>query len=233
MHREQLFCVLVGFLHALQTIELLLLEDCVGIRLHTSGQGEREQSFGILRVCFKALLRQNACSREGVTEVLHATGIWFAVDAVQKLLFIQEKITGQHPLAIHLFKKKRSAEGDFTQGFFRMIRMPIVECFASWLEFLLVELMEPGHEFGHRIERRRRRSCGRCGSRGRSHSCGLLRQAYCWCEEQNERQCASVVMHFSVPLKTGRVKTCVCRPSPFDTQDWRRARSLPRRFAER
>src|SRR6266436_372459 len=201
MHREQLFRVLVGLLHALQTVELLFFEYRVGIRLHSSGQGEREQSFGIFRVGFETLPRQNACSREGVTEVLHATGIWFAVDAVQEPLFVQEKITGQHALTIHLFKKKRSAEGDFTQRFFWMIRMPIVECFASWLEFLLVELMEPGHEFGHRIERRRRGSCGRRGSRRRSHSCGLLRQAYCWCEEQNESCCAGAVVHFSVPIK--------------------------------
>src|SRR6266576_143434 len=101
-----------------------------------------------------------------------------------------------------------------------MIRMPIVECFASWLEFLLVELMEPGHEFGHRIERRRCGSCGRRRSRGRSHSCWLLRQAYRWCEEQNESRCAGAVAHFSVPnqipIRTGRVKTWVCRPSLFD-----------------
>src|SRR5258707_213855 len=87
----------------------------------------------------------------------------------------------------------RSHVGDFTERFFRMIRMPVVKCFASLLEFLLVELMEPGHEFGHRIERRRGGSCGRRGSGGSRHSCGLLRQAYCRCEKQNERQCASVV----------------------------------------
>src|SRR6267154_3552691 len=104
MHREQLFRVLVGLLHALQTVELLLLEYRVGIRLHSSGQGEREQSFGIFRVGFETLPRQNACSREGVTEVLHATGISYAVFGVKKKNFIQEKSTGQHALSIHLFK---------------------------------------------------------------------------------------------------------------------------------
>src|SRR5882757_1659025 len=113
-------------------------------------------------------------------EIVHTNGIWFAIDAVQEPLFVQEKIAGQHALAIHFFKKKGSGEGDFTERFFRMIRMPIVECFASWLEFLLVELMEPGHEFGHRIERRRGGSCGSRRSSGRSHSRGLLRQDYCW-----------------------------------------------------
>src|SRR5712692_10415600 len=218
MHGEKLFRVLVGFLHALQAIELLLLKDRVGIRLHSGGQGEREQSFGILRICFETLPCQNARARECVTELVHANGIWFAVDAVQKLLFVQEKITGQHALAIHFFKKKRSGEGDFTERFFWMVRMPIVKCFASLLEFLLVELVEPGHEFGHRIERRR---CGSCGRRSRSSgdSNRFLRQAYCWCEEKHESQYAGAVVHFSVPLRTGRVKTWVCRPSPFDTQD--------------
>ncbi len=45
-------------------------------------------------------------ARESLAEIVHANGIWFAVDPVQKFPFVQEKIAGQHALAIEFFEKK-------------------------------------------------------------------------------------------------------------------------------
>src|SRR5437667_9008816 len=49
LHQQQ-FGVFVGFLKALQCLDMLLLENHEGVRLHSCRHGEREESLRVARV---------------------------------------------------------------------------------------------------------------------------------------------------------------------------------------
>ena len=104
MLRQQLLGVFIGFLHALETIELFFFENGVSIGFHPGGKRQAEERFRIFGSFLHACSRQLTGTREGAAKVVHASGVRLAFDSVQKPFFIEEEIAGQDILPIKFFE---------------------------------------------------------------------------------------------------------------------------------
>src|SRR5882762_1079328 len=79
----------------------------------------------------------------------HALRVRAAVNAVQKFLFVEEKIAGQHALAGQLLKEVAGRDGYLTKRLLGIAGFPVCETFARLGESLLVEEIESGAQLWH------------------------------------------------------------------------------------
>src|SRR5580700_10705415 len=86
----------------------------------------------------------------------HALRVRTAVNPVQKLLLVQEKIAGQYALDVELLEKIAGGNRHRPKRIPRIAGFPVGECFACVVELLLVEQIESGAELRYGCEDRGR-----------------------------------------------------------------------------
>src|SRR5260370_565877 len=152
-HRQQLLGILVGFLEPLQGLDMLLLENHVGIRFHSGRQGESEESFRVACVYLQALAGEFPGVLDSLLKTLHARRIGLAFNAVEEFFFVQEEIARERALAIELLEEVTGRNRNFAKRLAGILRFPAGKFFARFGNVLEIKGVKSGGELRHAAER--------------------------------------------------------------------------------
>src|SRR5216684_3190425 len=97
--RQQPLGILICFFRSPQGSEVPFLQNRLLVRFHSSSKRQRKKSFTVFWVSFLTLPRQLAGLSQSFAEAGHALWIRLAINPAKEFFFVQEEITGQHPLA--------------------------------------------------------------------------------------------------------------------------------------
>ncbi len=147
-----------GFADQLQALELPLLDQAGVVGLHTGGDSQREQRFGIPRVGLKPATGEFFCPQVGGGKRGAARRVRFDGGSAEQPLVVEKEFGGQHAQAVKLLEQVAGSLRGASQRIVRMRLLPVRKLRARFSELQLVEQPEAGVELrrvrGARRDRR-------------------------------------------------------------------------------